>query len=208
MSFILDALKKSEHKRRALAGQESQAVFDAPAPASAVSRRWILVLVAFLLLCILLLLAVLVMQRSRNPQVLPTRPLATDVDSVIAPAPSVVLRPLAQRQPELQVSQGAGQEQRSEPAAAVPVSPSVETGDPVYRISDLPADVRRRLPALQMALHAYNAADKDASLVQINGRLVREGAQIAENLMVEEITVDGAILRSGSYRFLLPRRGQ
>lgn len=218
MSFILDALKKSEHRRRALAGQEPQAIFEPPAPTSSVSRHWILVTVALLLLCILLLLAILVLQRSRNSDVVPARPLATVTDTVVAPAPfpsvapSIALQPDiqpdVQRQPRVQESQEAGLEQRTEPTAAVPSSPSEETEDQVYRISDLPTEVRRRLPALQMALHAYNAADADASLVQINGRLVREGAQIAENLTVEEITPDGAILRSGSYRFLLLRRGQ
>lgn len=212
MSFILDALKKSEHKRRAKAGQEPQALFEPSAPTSSVSRRWIMIFVV-LLLCILLLLAVLVLQRSQNSQVLPERPLATVADTVVAPAPfpsvapSVALQPDVEQQPRIEESQGAGLEQRAEPTAAVPSS-SEETEDQVYRISDLPTEVRRRLPALQMALHAYNAADADASLVQINGRLVREGAQIAENLTVEEITPDGAILRSGSYRFLLLRRGQ
>lgn len=214
MSFILDALKKSEHKRRTVAGQEPQAIFEPPPPTSSVSRRWVLVLVALLLLCILLLLAVLVVQPSRNSHVLPPRPLTTVADTAIAPAslasvvPSVVPRPDVQGQPAGEGLPEPAVEQRPEPTTAVSASPVVETEDQVYSISDLPTEVRRRLPALQMALHAYNAADAAASLVQINGRLVREGAQIAENLTVEEITPDGAILRSSSYRFLLPRRGQ
>jgi hypothetical protein len=213
MSFILDALKKSEHKRRAQAGQEPQTFFGPSTPTSSVSRRWILVLVV-LLLGILLLLAVLVLQRSPDPHVAPERLLARDAETAVSPAqlpsvvPSVVPRPVVQGQPEGEGFPESALEQHTEPAPAVSSSPVVETEDQVYSISELPPEVRRGLPALQMALHAYNAADAAASLVQINGRLVREGAQIAENLSVDEITSDGAILRSGRYRFLLPRRGQ
>ncbi|MBW6508538.1 MAG: general secretion pathway protein GspB [Desulfuromonadales bacterium] len=214
MSFILDALNKSERRRRALAGEEPQAICEPPAPIAAVSRRWILVAVALLFLCILLLLAILVVQSSRNSDVVLVQPLAPVADTVVmpaplpSPAPSIAPQPDVQRQAGVEESEGAGLEQRTEPTAAVPSSPSAKTEDPVYRISDLPPEVRRRLPVLQMALHAYNPAAADASLVQINGRLVRAGAQLAENLTVEEITPNGAILRSGSYLFLLPRRGQ
>jgi hypothetical protein len=249
MSFILDALKKSEHKRRAQAGEESVTLYQGNDNKIAKRRQSIIVVMIFLLLGIFLLLAVLVWQRpwmGRDNSELPVAP-ATDPPATVPaqqggaankPAPAALVQP----QVEIPVEVVAPQEQVERPvqspidtprgpdAAGQTMSPVVTQSTPtatealpgepvavvdvelaedrIYSISDLPVDVRRRLPALQMALHAYNAADADASLVQINGRLVREGAQIAENLTVDEITGDGAILRSGIYRFLLPRRGQ
>jgi len=224
MSFILDALKKSEHKRRAQAGGESAALFEMSGKKISARRRSLQLLIIFLLLGILLLLGVLVWQ---NPWNATDRSRMSEIVIAEPPAIAPAVQPQEDVQPTTQPSlaeprkravtvpfpSAVATQPTPVPAQAPPVAPVTPTAqqpveDQVYTISDLPTDVRRRLPALQMALHAYNATDADASLVQINGRLVREGAQIAENLSVDEITGDGAILRSGAYRFLLPRRGQ
>lgn len=249
MSFILDALKKSEHKRRAQAGGEPVTLYQGNEKKITQRRQSIIVVMIFLLLGIFLLLAVLVWQRPwmgrNNPEL--SVALAIDPPARVPARQGVAANqsapaPIAQPQLEIPAGVAQPQEQVERPlqspidsspdpdvagqtmspvvTQSTPAMAEVLPGEPaamvdaelaedyVYSISDLPVDVRRRLPALQMALHAYNAADADASLVQINGRLVREGAQIAENLTVDEITGDGAILRSGIYRFLLPRRGQ
>jgi hypothetical protein len=249
MSFILDALKKSEHKRRAQAGEESVTLYQGNDKKIAQRRQSIIIVMIFLLLGIFLLLAVLVWQRpwmGRDNPELPVA-LATNPPATVPARQGVAANnpaPALTAQPQVEIPAGVvpPQEQAERPlqspidsapdpdvggqtrlpvvTQSTPTTAEVLPGEPVamvnaelaedrvYSISDLPVDVRRRLPALQMALHAYNAADADASLVQVNGRLVREGAQIAENLIVDEITGDGAILRSGIYRFLLPRRGQ
>ncbi|MBD1400694.1 general secretion pathway protein GspB [Pelovirga terrestris] len=235
MSFILDALKKSEHKRRAQAGGESVALFELYDKKIIARRRSLQLLMIVLLLAILLLLGVLVWQRPWNATNRSEMPeIGIAEPSVPAPAaqpPVVIPAPTAQSHEDLEPAPQSLVAQTGEPAAAVS-APSAEALQPVpvpvqgpaaepvimttppplenqvYAISDLPTEVRRRLPPLQMALHAYNAADAAASLVQINGHLVREGTQIADNLSVDEITSNGAILRSGRYRFLLPRRGQ
>ncbi|MFO7813774.1 MAG: general secretion pathway protein GspB [Pelovirga sp.] len=235
MSFILDALKKSEHKRRAEAGESSAPLFEISEKKIITRRRSLQLLLIFLLLGILLLLTVLVWQgpwnvtdRSGLPEIVIAEPSASasaTQDQVATPAPAA--QPQEDVEPTSQSSvaePGEGAANVPDPSAVftqpTPVPDQVPPAEPVtttapeavedriYPISDLPVEVRRRLPELQMALHAYNAADADASLVQINGRLVREGAQIAEDLTVDEITSDGAVLRSGRYRFLLPRRGQ
>ena len=217
MSFILDALKKSEHKRKAEHDQEPRVVFD-PAPVNtSVSRRWI-PLVVLLLLCVVLLLAVLVWQRTGQEGVIPEQRVV-DIESpapeargaVVMPVvpPSEALPPVLERQPEIEPLQAvAVAEQDDAPVREDSVPETAADQDRLFTIAELPADVRRRLPTLHMALHAYNANDAVASMVQINGRLVREGAQITDNLTVEEITMNGAILRTEGYRFLLPRRGQ
>ncbi len=217
MSFILDALKKSEHKRRVQKNQEPRTIFEPVSVSASASRYWT-PLIALLLLCVVLLLGVFVWQRSRQDVVTPeqrvtnTEQRATDTQApVIVPAPPSpeVFRPAAQQQPQIELLHQSVAEGQAETTAGPGPLPAPPAGDdPLYSMAELPAEVRRRLPALQMALHAFNANDAGAGLVQINGRLVRAGAQIADNLTVEEITASGAILRIDSYRFLLPRRGQ
>lgn len=59
---------------------------------------------------------------------------------------------------------------------------------------DLPAVVRNRIPALKFSLHAYSDDPARRSMV-VNDRVVHEGDQIADNLTLVKITADGAVLR-------------
>ncbi|MFO7765559.1 MAG: general secretion pathway protein GspB [Pelovirga sp.] len=222
MSFILDALKKSEHKRRARDEGEARAIFEPVGVKTSFSRYWIM-LVVVLLLCAILLLGVLLWQRSWQDDSTLEQPAAATRQRTTATQPSVavplapssdVVRPAAQRQSEPDrllkpVEEQPVGEQPDIAAAPQNSTPAVSAAeDRIYSISELPANVRGRLPTLQMALHAYNPADPAASLAQINGRLVRKGSPAGDNLTVAEITADGVILRADDYRFLLPRRGQ
>ncbi len=232
MSFILDALKKSEHKRRARDEGEARAIFEPVGVKTSFSRYWIM-LVVVLLLCAILLLGVLLWQRSWQDDSTLEQPAAATRQRTTATQPSVavplapssdVVRPAAQRQSEPDrllkpveeqpvgeqpVEEQPVEEQPDIAAAPQNSTPAVSAAeDRIYSISELPANVRGRLPTLQMALHAYNPADPAASLAQINGRLVRKGSPAGDNLTVAEITADGVILRADDYRFLLPRRGQ
>lgn len=222
MSFILDALKKSEHKRRARDEGEARAIFEPVGVKTSFSRYWIM-LVVVLLLCAILLLGVLLWQRSWQDDSTLEQPAAATRQRTTATQPSVavplapssdVVRPAAQRQSEPDrllkpVEEQPVGEQPDIAAAPQNSTPAVSAAeDRIYSISELPANVRGRLPTLQMALHAYNPADPAASLAQINGRLVRKGSPAGDSLTVAEITADGVILRADDYRFLLPRRGQ
>lgn len=215
MSFILDALKKSEHERKTQQDQESSGVFAPPPAVSSVTRNWI-PLVVLLLSCIVLLLAILIWQRAESEVAAPQQqvgaiePPVREAQTPVVPAAPLpdISRSVSQQQPATELLPPPAEAGRE--GTRLPPSPAeaVTDQDRLFSIAELPADVRRRLPPLQMALHAYNANDVSASLVQINGRLVRKGAQITDTLSVEEITVNGAVLRTDGYRFLLPRRGQ
>lgn len=226
MSFILDALKKSEHKRSTQAGQQAIEIYEPRGNRTNKRRSALQLLLIFLLLGILMLLVVVVLQRPWEPTAI-TESKTTDglQEPVVVSIPvsessdvPIEVSPVSQSQVETAGSLQPVVEERSVPAvvvaarspiAAATASPDVATEEEIlYSFAELPADVRGRLPVLQMALHAYNANDAGASLIQINGRLIREGAHIGDNLTVEEITANGAILRTDRYRFLLPRRGQ
>jgi len=68
-------------------------------------------------------------------------------------------------------------------------------------VSALPPSVRNSLPALSISYHAY-AHDPASRLVSINGRILRQGQAVDKDLVLEEITPSGIILRyNDEYRF-------
>lgn len=66
--------------------------------------------------------------------------------------------------------------------------------------SALPASIRKQLPPLSVAVHAYSDTPQDR-LVSINGRMLREGDILAPDLRLEQITPEGMIFTFRGYRF-------
>ena len=67
-------------------------------------------------------------------------------------------------------------------------------------MADLPQSIRRQLPPLQVAVHAYSGTASDR-LVSINGSMLREGDLLAPDFRLEQITPDGMIFAYRGYRF-------
>lgn len=102
-----------------------------------------------------------------------------------------------------------------QPQPTLPPAPAAEPGHeglsadqpadlPLYQ--QLPGELLERLPTLDMSVHVYST-DPASRLVRINNQLLGEGSRI-DSCQLEEITPQGAVLRQGGTRFLLPRRGQ
>jgi len=79
---------------------------------------------------------------------------------------------------------------------------SAPVDDKVYDIAELPDSVKRQLPAISFAGHVYSSTQSQRS-VMLNGKKMREGQEVTKGLLLEEITVDGVVLRSQGYRFRL-----
>jgi general secretion pathway protein B len=77
-----------------------------------------------------------------------------------------------------------------------PVEPVFETVD----LYDLPLNVRQHIPAMEFSAHVYSTNPMQRSLV-INGRFMEEGSQINNELVLTEITSDGAVFDFQGYRF-------
>jgi general secretion pathway protein B len=73
----------------------------------------------------------------------------------------------------------------------------------VMTIADLPLSVRQDIPKMSISVHAYGR-EPAKRLVGINDRMLREGDTVAPGLVLEQITLDGMIMRFKGYRF---RRG-
>lgn len=74
--------------------------------------------------------------------------------------------------------------------------------DKVYDIAELPESVKRVLPAISFAGHVYSSTQSQRS-VMLNGKKMREGQEVTKGLVLEEITIEGVVLRSQGYRFKL-----
>ena len=79
----------------------------------------------------------------------------------------------------------------AEQEATVIQPPEKQTGIP--DIEDLPASLREGLPELHFAGHTY-ADDPAKRMIIINNKIVREGEKAGNNLRLDEITWTGVIL--------------
>ncbi|MCK4950848.1 MAG: general secretion pathway protein GspB [Gammaproteobacteria bacterium] len=70
----------------------------------------------------------------------------------------------------------------------------------VMRISQLPDSVQRNLPDLKYSGHLYSSNPSRRKLI-INGRSMKEGEWVNNNLQLDEITMDGAIFSYKEYYY-------
>lgn len=210
MSFILDALKKSESERQ----QQGSAEFST-IPSSAPQRdtpRWLWVLIALLAINMIVLL-VLVLR--------PAKPVATVQETVTTtPAPAQAA-PAAARP----ASSGASFDERVAAAKAdreaTPVEPppvqqaaptqntpppaaSGDTSTILPSALELRANGEMELPDMHVDIHVYSDVPAER-FVFINMDKHREGSTLDEGPTVREITADGVVLEYRGRQFTLPR---
>jgi general secretion pathway protein B len=65
---------------------------------------------------------------------------------------------------------------------------------------DLPASIQQQLPAIIVSAHVYSTNPRQRSIV-INNNFLEEGEYVIDNLILHEITADGAIFDYGETRF-------
>jgi general secretion pathway protein B len=226
MSFILDALKKSEHERQrqSIPGLvESGGVRSKP-------RLPVWAIALCILLGINLIVLVVVLTRgAMTPQGPHAATQGRPTPSRSAPdAPPAAEQPFSPLDapvyaPEIPVpSVAAPAPARPPSAASVPGNSAVHGAkrrDPVlndedYRASDeevLPSinelnlTGRQALPELHLDVHVF-ATKSTERFVFINMRKYHEGATLQEGPTIERIRRDGVILSYQGLRFLLPRQ--
>jgi general secretion pathway protein B len=205
VSFILDALKKSESERQR---QASPGVADI----ASVSPRarlplWALVL-GFLLGINLLLFIVYLIRHDTAPQPVTS---AAPVSAPVAAAKPWSPLDAPVDAPEIPVSE-------PQYAAAAVATPAVSAPPPeivsnsdnadeavLPTVNDLTVAGRQGLPELHLDIHVYATRPSDR-FVFINMRKYREGAALQEGPTVAQITRNGVVLQYRGLRFLLPRQ--
>lgn len=230
MSFILDALKKSETERQRA---DAPALYEMKmAPPRRGVAVWLIVLAALLVINVIVLSVVLLRGTHGTSQMdgatAGTPPAApTPVPVTAYPTAPPTPPPAAAANPPLPAP-AVTPDNASAPTAASPVSaddaPAIEpprgTGSPTAAaaagnaaggIASLPSYAQAasvpgaNLPELKLDLHAYatNPADR---FVFLNMTKLKEGESTPSGVKVESITPDGAILSWQGSRFFLQRQ--
>lgn len=215
MSFILDALKKSETERQQQSSAEFAGVPTSSEPAG--MPRWLWALGLLLLINLVVLLGLLLKPTS-EPAPLPVAP----VSEIPRPAqggpgtggansgePSFAEK-IAEAKQAGPASRGytadRAEAMAPEPRVAsvpeIPVRSSDSSALPtVYEVI---ADGTLELPELHLDIHVYSDIPKDR-FVFVNMSKHREKSQLAEGPVVKEITPEGVVLEHRGTSFLLPR---
>jgi len=201
MSFILEALKKSEKQQQKKNGKVVRTVYE-PAPAKRFRPRSLGVI--FL---VLLVVNSLVLLWFFSPWKTST-PVERATKTALEVQPT---SPSKTKTANLDMVPQTEEKNRSKTKVAasqtVKPLPVTRSEKKIYLLTQLPASIQQRLPTLKMSLHAFNREQPSASLIQLNDHILREGDRVTDSIMLEKITADGAILRYDGYRFLLSRRG-
>jgi len=228
MSYILDALRKSELERRPGAAARAQVLRD-PGPALLPPRRlaWYAVPIAGVL--VLAVGAYLLLMRPADQAPVT---IAVDDATASAPVPSAPTTPpapAAQNAPVPVASPAASEApapkaspvrdlaeqtriaskpaprtvaRAAAPRTSAPVARTV--ADDVRLLRLMPPDFQGALPQMVVNIHVYSIAEAER-ILYINNRQYHAGDKVRDDVVVEEIVEDGAVLSFRGQRFKLPR---
>ena len=218
MSFILDALRKSEIERQRQSGPSI-----AELPVAREDRRLPVALLAIgLLLAVNVGVLLFFLLRDAGQPAADAPPAAAAAAPAVAapgPVPAPVMASAAPTLSELADEDAAAAGDFAAAATLPPEAPDptllpdtpVATASSGVTYSEGPAPTNANvaaltagLPELAIDLHIFTD-DPARRAVFINGRRYTQGDSIVEGPRVEEITRDGAVLNYRGQRFLLPR---
>ncbi len=213
MSFILDALKKSEADRQ----QQSSAEFSHVPTSSTTTPvpRW--VWISGLLLAINLAVLTGLLLKPASDPIQAATPVASAQDTppvVTPPVPTSFEQRVAaaQREPAQQQRQpiepiatpSETQLNRVEPILIASDPSSVSAAELYPSVQEVRSSGLINLPELHLDIHVFGNEPKDR-FVFINMTKLREGSQLEEGPVVVEITPEGVVLKHQGQQFLLTR---
>jgi len=199
MSFILDALKKSEEER--LRQQNPSALPAAALRSTSKTPSWVWVLLGLLAIN-LVVLAFVLLKSATSPPISTPEPLST-VAPTIAPAVDTPMQrapsaPDASMPPAISTAPTPPSDTRPTPADT-PLA-TVPTRDQQIAAG---AD----LPIATLNLHVYDV-DPSKRFILLNGERLRESDASRDGLKVLSITPEGVVLSYGSSSFAVSIEGR
>lgn len=197
MSFILDALKKSEQER--LRQQNTSTPPIAVSRSSDVTPAWVWGLLGLLAVNLLVLAVVLLKPtiETESSPMLVTPATATTTPDPITPNETVAIKAKSVVEPVVVSSNTAGPSEVAAPPQPLSAVPS--------RDEQLAAGAN--LPAAVLNLHVFDA-EPSKRFVLLNGERLREGDASRDGLNVMSITPEGIILSYGNSSFAVSIEGR
>lgn len=229
MSYILDALKKSDQERQQGNSPHLYSMHSSAPPRRNLTpfyrrRGFWLPAGGVLLLCACLGIFLLI-NRHNVPPLSPAPQQTNSGEQIIEPAVHESTRQVAlpeARQKSQTIAAAAEPGGSSVPQViikenrvVVRAAPLKENSLPaqemvpatgkaaaVAQLQDLPADIQAAVPELQFAGHTYSEEPAQRMII-VNGQIVREGDTIAAGTRLAQITWDGVIVNFQGNRFLV-----
>jgi len=141
------------------------------------------------------------------PPAQPSSPFTENVRQPDTPIEAAALNEhLRPREPESQVPEkslaSAPLPEEGPSPKDVPVASSaVELPAPQVRpFAELPPAVRAELPGFVFSMHSFTR-EPQGRLVRVNGRILREGQALRKDLVLREVTAQGAVFAYRGYLF-------
>jgi len=226
MSYILDALKKSEKERGLSKVPDIMTVHDMQASSTKKRPLWVLLVLVILLLNAAVLFW-LSPWKSKKPQ--PAADSAAE-KQIIARSQNTSSKKTDLQQskkvtdakdvrknikekpkamPETRITREAPsiiplkkEEASNMTSEAKPDDDHLPSPLPnkIYHMSELPQSLQQKLPAFAISTFLYSQ-DPGSRSVRINGQMMREGQYLSAGLKLEEIMQNGMIFSYQNYRF-------
>ena len=205
MSFILDALKKSETERQR---QNAPGFADVPdGTDSPRAPRWLWVLGGLLAINLVVLLGVML-----KPELKPTTAAPTADEAVEGQRDttfSEMVEEAKRKQSKAVANAADGTITESIPAAAGRTASVTRVPEKIAAsyatFNELRANGTIILPDLHLDIHVYSEKPEER-FVFVNMNKYRERARLTEGPLVREITPEGVVLEHLGNGFLLPRQ--
>lgn len=195
MSYLLDALRKSEEERLKNQKRPARAGFTFirdEAPSRKSKNIFGLILTSFMLAIALILgagwwwsqsdTAVSDVSATAEPFTAPGADMVKDK----SPPPIPVQKTIPQ--PPSVVAEKTQAEPPALPLAEIPY------------LTEMSIDFQQKIPRLQFSGHVYSP-EPSLRLIMINDAVIREGGLIEAELVLEEITTDGVVISLSGTRF-------
>jgi general secretion pathway protein B len=205
MSFILDALRKSETERQQQVGGEFSNVPSSSGTNQ--SAKWLWLLALLLLVNVAVLVGLLLRPAGVPEEATPAQQATTSVDQRLPAEPSFEEQVARARESQPPPEPGAAEPAAAQSGAVQPAPPPATSPPPQQRlmtIDELRLAGSLQLPELHLDIHVY-ADDAAERFVFINMSKYRENSRLDEGPVVSAITPEGVVLEHQGQRFLLPR---
>ncbi|MES2756855.1 MAG: general secretion pathway protein GspB [Pseudomonadota bacterium] len=210
MSYILEALKKSQAERQLGSAPTINAVPVGAAPHADLrpSRRplWIALSAAALAVALALLAWRLMAPAPKAAVAVLAAtppPVGVAVTVAVAPPPLAVVPPSAPQEPKRVVARPAPPAPVKAAAPPPPPPPPSADEDKLPTLRELPEAIQRTVPPLTFGGYMYskNPADR---LLLIDKSLRREGEEVAPGLVLEKLLPKAAVMNFNGYRYRVP----
>ena len=197
MSYILDALRKSEEKRTKSGAQPARPGFTFVKDSQPTKKNKFafgLILTSFMLVSAVILGAGWWWSQKEQT--------VSEVNSTTAPPVKAVVEtatetpgPLPAASPPEPSPTASGS--KSPPQLLVP---SVQPTDEIPYLEDMSTEFQQKIPTLSFSGHVYSD-EPGLRMIMINDAVAREGDPVGTELTLHEITADGVVMRFQETRF-------